>query len=318
MSNDAIHVYVACAREDEALLTELGKHLSTLKRENTITSWDNRQIIPGEVSDDVITRNLKTAQVIVLLISADFLASDELWQLGMTQAIHRHYAGVAKVVPIILRPCDWNSAPFRQLAVLPKDGKPVTKWDDQDEAFLDIAMGIRRAVSSLQRTPQFQELQEPKATQLDLPKIREPKTLKKFLKPEQVETRSNKLRNRTLWMSTVIFFVGLLIRSSGLLQPLELAMYDHFLRIRSAMANEQLDDRIRLVAIDQNDIEMFQTITHEELNEKPEHISAHGQTTGEVSNSSGACINTVGASLPDCVYDAYLKNYSAINLLLLV
>ncbi|MEM9449653.1 MAG: TIR domain-containing protein [Cyanobacteria bacterium P01_E01_bin.6] len=106
MSINPITVYVAYARKDEALRNALSNHLSTLKRNNVIASWDDSDIDAGEEIDPLVTRKFATAQVILLLVSADFLASDALWELGGTQALQRHRAGVAKVIPIILRPCD--------------------------------------------------------------------------------------------------------------------------------------------------------------------------------------------------------------------
>ena len=68
----------------------------------------------------------------------------------MQRAIDRHDAGTARVIPIILKPCDWQGTPFSKLQGLPKDCKPVTTWDDRDEAFLNVVQGLRKAVESLQ------------------------------------------------------------------------------------------------------------------------------------------------------------------------
>lgn len=59
--------------------------------------------------------------------------------------MERHEAGVARVIPVILRPCDWQGTPFGKLQALPSNAKPVVSWADRDEAFLNIAQGIRRA-----------------------------------------------------------------------------------------------------------------------------------------------------------------------------
>jgi hypothetical protein len=55
----------------------------------------------------------------------------------MVRATERHEAGLAKVIPVIVRPCDWKDAPFGNLLAAPKDGKPITQWANVDEAFLD-------------------------------------------------------------------------------------------------------------------------------------------------------------------------------------
>jgi CheY-like chemotaxis protein len=89
------------------------------------------------------------AQIILLLVSADFLASDYCYDVEMKRAMERHASGEARVIPIILRPCDWHVTPFAKVQALPKDGRPVIKWRDQDTAFSEITRGIRDVVSSL-------------------------------------------------------------------------------------------------------------------------------------------------------------------------
>ena len=162
MANAAIQVFVSYARQDEALREELANHLSALKRNREIASWDNSCIEPGEEAEKQISRNLASAQIILLLVSSDYLASDELWRLEVEQAIARHQAGTTQVVPIILRPCDWQeNTPFEGIAPLPKDSKPITRWEDQDEAFLDVVEGIRQAIKHLQQQSNFQPEESP-------------------------------------------------------------------------------------------------------------------------------------------------------------
>ena len=92
---------------------------------------------------------MNSAGVILLMVSADFMASDYCWDVEMSRVMERHDVGEAVVIPIILRAVDWHSAPFGKLQALPKDGKPVTSWPNLDEAFTNIATGIRGAVERL-------------------------------------------------------------------------------------------------------------------------------------------------------------------------
>lgn len=142
-------IFFAYAREDEDLRDELEKHLSMLKREGVITSWHDRKIGAGKEWEGEIDTHLNTARVILLLISSDFIDSDYCWDVEVQRAMERHEAGEARVIPVILRPVDWMSAPFGKLQALPTDAKPVTSWANQDEAFLDVARGIRAAVMEL-------------------------------------------------------------------------------------------------------------------------------------------------------------------------
>jgi TIR domain len=139
----AIEVFFSYAHKDEELRDELAKHLRLLERQGIIAGWHDRQILAGSAWADAIDTHLETAHIILLLVSADFLASNYCYDLEVQRAMTRHTAGEARVIPIILRAVDWHSAPFGKLQALPKDGRPVTSWPNRDEAFLDIARGIR-------------------------------------------------------------------------------------------------------------------------------------------------------------------------------
>jgi len=142
-------IFFAYAHEDEKLRDELEKHLSTLRRQGVITSWHDRKIGGGKQWNGEIDMHLDTAHMILLLISADFIDSDYCWDVEVKRAMERHKAGEARVIPVILRPVEWRDAPFGKLQALPTDAKPVTSWENRDEAFLDIAQGIRAAVMEL-------------------------------------------------------------------------------------------------------------------------------------------------------------------------
>ena len=147
----SISIFISYAHADEVLRNELGKHLGLLKRQDVITTWHDRMINAGTEWKKEIDDHLRTARVILLLVSADFLASDYCYDVEVQEALARHDAGKACVIPIILRAVDWQNAPFGKLQALPKDGKPVTSWSNLDEAFVDIARGIRTRVEELGR-----------------------------------------------------------------------------------------------------------------------------------------------------------------------
>jgi len=147
--NSPITAFVSYSHKDEALREELDDHLAGLRRQGKIADWNDRAIDPGTQWADEINQNLETAQIILLLISAKFMASDFCYSKELARAMERHEVGSARVIPIILKPTDWTSAPFSKLQVLPKDGKPITAWDDPDEAFVNVVQGIRRAIDSL-------------------------------------------------------------------------------------------------------------------------------------------------------------------------
>lgn len=159
MTGKTINLFYSYSHADEALRDELEKHLKLLQRQHVIDTWHDRKISSGAEWDKVINKNLDTADIILLLISADFLASDYCWDIEIQRAMQRHEEKSAVVIPVLLRPCDTGNADFMKLQGLPKNFKPVTTWANPDEAFTDIAKGIRataEAIRNAQQTPQVQ------------------------------------------------------------------------------------------------------------------------------------------------------------------
>jgi hypothetical protein len=137
-------LFYSYAHEDEVLRDKLATHLKILQRQKKIEVWYDREIGAGAEWEAEVKHHLENDDIILLLISPDFIASDFCYDIEMQRAIERHDAGKAVVIPVILRPTDWGGAPFSKLQALPKDGKPVTRWSDQDEAFTNIAEGVRK------------------------------------------------------------------------------------------------------------------------------------------------------------------------------
>jgi serine protease AprX len=141
-----LRVMCSYSHKDEVLWDELRAHLAPLRRQGLIELWYDRMIRPGMQWGSVIARELQEADVILLLVSAYFIDSDYAYEIEMQRAIERHKARQAHVVPIIVRPADWSATPFAEIQALPKDAKPVTSWDDQQEAWADVAKGLRALV----------------------------------------------------------------------------------------------------------------------------------------------------------------------------
>ena len=148
-----LSVFISYAHEDEPLRQRLEAHLSMLRRQRLIADWYDRQILAGDEWATDIDQHLETASIILLLISSDFLASNYCYDIEMKRALERDRQGEARVIPIILRPCDWRTSPFARLQCLPNDGKAVTTWQNSDEAFLTIAEGLRRIIGQLRLSP---------------------------------------------------------------------------------------------------------------------------------------------------------------------
>jgi len=143
-----ITIFFCYAREDEALLNMLKSHLRQLQREGLIAVWHDRDIRAGDEWEHEIDEHLNAAQIILLLVSPDFMNSDYCYGTEMKRALERHERGEAKVIPVILRPVYWHGKPLGKLQALPTDGKPVTSsyWHDVDSALYDVTNGVYKVV----------------------------------------------------------------------------------------------------------------------------------------------------------------------------
>ena len=144
-----INILCCYAHRDRALCEELIRHLAPLLRSGLITVWYDGDISPGTVWEKEIEAHLSTARIILLLVSPDFFFSDYCYSKEMRRAIERQHAKEARVISVLLRPTDWDNTSFSSLQVLPSNAQPVTLWPDHDEAFEDVAQGIRRVVNDL-------------------------------------------------------------------------------------------------------------------------------------------------------------------------
>jgi internalin A len=146
-----LQLFISYSHKDEKLREELETHLAILQRTAPISSWQDRKILAGEEWKGQIDDNLERADIILLLISADFIASNYCYDIEMNRALERHNNGEAKVIPVVIRNVNWNKAPFAKLQALPKDGKAVTLWDDRDTAWRDVSEGIERVVNQMRK-----------------------------------------------------------------------------------------------------------------------------------------------------------------------
>lgn len=146
-------LFFSYSHADENVRDQLEKHLSALQRQGGISSWHDRRITAGTELGEAIDTHLDTADIILLLISPDFIASDYCYELEMNRALERHRKRETRVIPVILRPCDWHGLPFGKLLATPTDGRPITMWPNIDHAFLDVVTAIKGALRELGGKP---------------------------------------------------------------------------------------------------------------------------------------------------------------------
>ncbi|MBW4671095.1 MAG: CHASE2 domain-containing protein [Cyanomargarita calcarea GSE-NOS-MK-12-04C] len=229
---ESIEIFFSYSQEDSKLRDKLANHLSILKRQKVITDWHEGEISAGQVSADEIEKHLNSARIILLLISSDFLASEKLWQRDVTLAMKRHDAEEACVIPVLLRPCEWKSAQFGGLQALPKNEEAITSWQNQDEAFKEVAKEIREAI-------------EAKSDYISIPR-----TSKRLFK---IPWRS--LRT-TVFTSVPITLLVIVMRVMGIFEASELLFFNRMMRNQQA---ENKDSKLLLVEITDDDREYYRS-----------------------------------------------------------
>ena len=148
-SDSPLDIFYSYSHKDEKLRQKLETQLAVLRRRGLIIEWHDRKIAASDEWSEEINSHLMKARIILLLVSANFIASNYCYDIEMQKAMERHEAREARVIPIILSPCDWHDLPFASLQALPRDGKPVTQWSDRDDAFYNVALGIKTVVERL-------------------------------------------------------------------------------------------------------------------------------------------------------------------------
>lgn len=138
----SVSIFISYSHRDDALRSELTKHLANLRRNQVIKYWHDRKIVAGEYWAEEIDSNLEKSRIILFLLSPDFMESDYCVDIEAMRAIELHKKGKACLIPIVLRPVDWEGSIFSVLQALPTDARPITDWDNQDSAFVDVVKGI--------------------------------------------------------------------------------------------------------------------------------------------------------------------------------
>ena len=145
-----LEVFCCYAHKDQEMMALLSKYLTPLQKVGQITMWSAINLHEGVEWEKELQQHLESADIILLLISPDFLASDFCYDIEMGRALERHKQGSARTIPILLRPVHWHKMPFAHLQVLPSNGLPITKWSDPDDAFHDIIGCLDRVIAACQ------------------------------------------------------------------------------------------------------------------------------------------------------------------------
>lgn len=135
--------FISYSHADDSYLALFQKHLAQLRREGSISDWTDNAVSAGGSLDNEISKALNEAEIFIALVSPDYLNSSYCYDKEFEEALRLHKEGRLKIVPVILEPCDWQNTPLGSIKALPKDGKAVALWNNQNTAMMDVMAHLR-------------------------------------------------------------------------------------------------------------------------------------------------------------------------------
>ncbi|WP_017315036.1 CHASE2 domain-containing protein [Mastigocladopsis repens] len=261
-SSSSIEIFISYAQEDKKLLEQFTAHLSSLKREGVINAWHDGEINAGTEGAKQIEEHLNSADVILLLLSSDFIDSEEHWQRDVTRAMDRHNKGEARVIPVLLRPFDWKIKQLDGLQALPRNGEAITSksWSNHDDAFKEVAEDIRKVVEEL--IPRQLEKVPEETSDAVTTSIPKPQWLPLLLKLQSFHWLS---LLKFLGISTGLTTLVVFMRLCGIFQASELWFFDQMMQFQPT---ESQDDRLLVIEVTKEDIDKQEGIKRGSLTDK--------------------------------------------------
>lgn len=147
-------IFISYAHKDEPYKEELIEHMSGLRRAGIINEWNDRKIVAGQNWEEEISSSLTSSNIILFLISASFMNSDYCMGVEVKTALEMHERGEAQLIPIVIRAVDWSDSEISKIQGLPKDARPISSWENADEAWLDVISGLKNHIQNFEpKTP---------------------------------------------------------------------------------------------------------------------------------------------------------------------
>ncbi|MGH3449661.1 MAG: TIR domain-containing protein [Haloechinothrix sp.] len=149
MDRGPLKLFLSYAHEDRDLVTELRKHLAPLRHEQIVADWYDREVMAGQDWDREIRAQLESSDLVIVVVSADFVASDYAYGRELALALRLHDQGRLRLLPVIGRNCKWQNLPLARLQVLPEGAVPISSWDQRDDALVSVVVGVERVAREI-------------------------------------------------------------------------------------------------------------------------------------------------------------------------
>jgi hypothetical protein len=144
-----LKLFLSYAHEDRDLVAELRKHLAPLWHEQIVTDWYDLELMPSDEWDHEILSQLESSDLVLVMISADFLASNYAYGRELRVALNLHDQEQLRLLPVIGRNCKWQNLPFARLQTLPEGAVPISSWQNRDDAFVSVVLGVERVAREI-------------------------------------------------------------------------------------------------------------------------------------------------------------------------
>jgi hypothetical protein len=141
---EPLKLFFSYASKDKKILEALHEHLMTLVQGKLFELWHDREISAGHEFDPVIREKLEQSDIVLLLLSPAFFGSKYIWEAEIPLAVELERKRKVRLIPVIARPCEWEATDLGKLIALPSERKPIVKWRDRDDAYLDVTRGVRK------------------------------------------------------------------------------------------------------------------------------------------------------------------------------
>ena len=142
-----VSAFLSYSHVDDKRLERLHKHLAMLRRDGQLQAWTDHDILAGDILDTQVRKNLDDSTLFIALVSPDYLASNYCYEKEFQHALALHGQGGLRIIAVVLEPCDWQNSPLHQFLVLPKDGRAVADWTNENTAYLNVVTEIRRVLA---------------------------------------------------------------------------------------------------------------------------------------------------------------------------
>jgi formylglycine-generating enzyme len=158
---EPLKTFVIYSHKDKEYLDRFLPHLKSLEHSNKISVWHDGDIELGAKWDEAIKKALYESDIVLVLVSADLIASRYVNQVELPMIFDRMRSGSTRVIPIILRPCSWEYvSSIKQFQVLPKNGKPISEFEYEDSAWGEVVESIGKMVDGMLREREINENEE--------------------------------------------------------------------------------------------------------------------------------------------------------------